>query len=339
MRLSAEPNDKGNRPKLRYLVTGGAGFIGSHLVDLLVSKGHEVEILDDFSTGVKENIEHLRKAKRVTISHGSILDLNLVNDLVGKVDRVFHLAAAVGVFSIMNSPLNSLLTNIKGTEIVLTSCLKHNKPFFLTSSSEIYGKNPSARLSETCDRIVGPPSISRWSYSDSKAIDEHLTLSTHREKGLEVRVVRLFNTVGPRQLGNYGMVIPRFVESAVGDRPITIYGSGLQNRSFGHVSDTVRAMYLVDQCPLAIGAPINIGSEHEISILDLANKIIQHTKSNSSIKYVGYKEVLGESFEDMEKRFPDTSLLRKLTGWTPLENLDTIIRDVTIFMRAHVANP
>lgn len=307
-------------------------------MDLLVSRGHEVEILDDFSTGVKENIEHLRNAKRVSISHGSILDLNLVNQLVGKVDRVFHLAAAVGVFSIMNSPLSSLLTNINGTEIVLTACLKQNKPFFLTSSSEIYGKSPSARLSENCDRVVGPPSISRWSYSDSKAIDEHLTLSTHREKGLEVRIVRLFNTVGPRQLGNYGMVIPRFVESAVGDRPITIYGSGLQNRSFGHVSDIVRAMYLVDQCPLAIGAPINIGSEHEISILDLANKIIEHTKSNSTIEHVGYKEVLGESFEDMERRFPDTSLLRKLTGWTPLENLDTIIRDVSIFIRARMVN-
>ena len=318
---------------MKFLLTGGAGFVGSHLLDQLVDRGDSVIVLDDFSTGRKENIAHHSQNKAVEVVEGSILDAGLVDRLAGKSDRVFHLAAAVGVFNIVKYPLESLTTNIKGSENVFEACLKHNKPVLITSSSEVYGKNTSDLLSEDSDRVVGAPQKIRWSYSDAKAIDEAMAIALHQQKDLETRIVRLFNTVGPRQIGRYGMVVPRFVESALKNEPLTIYGTGKQTRCFGHVSDVVDAILKVDGCIGAIGKPINIGVNQEISIVELAKKIIERTGSKSAIKYQSYEEAYAQGFEDMERRVPDNALLRKLTTWSPLKNIEDIIDDLV----AHLA--
>jgi UDP-glucose 4-epimerase len=313
---------------LRYLVTGGAGFIGSHLVDQLVSRGDSVIILDDFSTGCHENISHHVGNPLVEIVNGSILDYGLTETLVDKSDRVFHLAAAVGVFNIVQRPLESLTTNIKGSENVFDACLKHKKPVLITSSSEVYGKNTSDFLDENSDRVVGAPQKIRWSYSDAKAIDESMAIALHQQRGLETRIVRLFNTVGPRQVGRYGMVIPRFVEAALKNETIEIYGTGKQTRCFGHVSDVVEAMLLIDLCLEAVGIPVNIGIDQEISIYDLATLVIQRTSSSSDIRYESYENAYAQGFEDMERRVPNNSLLKRLTGWAPRKNIDNIIDDL-----------
>jgi len=313
---------------LKFLLTGGAGFVGSHLLDQLVDRGDSVIVLDDFSTGRKENISHHSQNKAVEVVEGSILDADRVDKLVSKSDRVFHLAAAVGVFNIVKHPLESLTTNIKGSENVFDACLKHNKPVLITSSSEVYGKNTSDFLNEDSDRVVGAPQKIRWSYSDAKAIDEAMAIALHQQKGLETRIVRLFNTVGPRQIGRYGMVVPRFVEAALKSEPLTIYGTGKQTRCFGHVSDVVDAILKVDNCRKAIGKPINIGINKEISILKLAEIVIERTASKSIIKYQSYEEAYSEGFEDMERRVPDNSLLRELTGWSPSKNIEKIIDDL-----------
>jgi len=318
---------------LKFLLTCGAGFVGSHLLDQLVDRGDSVIILDDFSTGRKENIAHHSQNKAVEVIEGSILDADLVDQLVSKSDRVFHLAAAVGVFNIVKHPLESLTTNIKGSENVFDACLKHNKPVLITSSSEVYGKNTSDLLSEDSDRVVGAPQKIRWSYSDAKAIDEAMAIALHQQKGLETRIVRLFNTVGPRQIGRYGMVVPRFVEAALKNEPLTIYGTGKQTRCFGHVSDVADAILQVDGCFEAIGRPINIGVNQEISILDLAKKVIERTGSKSAIKYQSYEEAYSQGFEDMERRVPDNALLKQLTTWSPLKNIENIIDDLV----AHLA--
>ena len=318
---------------MKFLLTGGAGFVGSHLLDQLVDRGDSVIVLDDFSTGRKENIAHHSQNKAVEVVEGSILDAGLVDRLVGKSDRVFHLAAAVGVFNIVKYPLESLTTNIKGSENVFEACLKHNKPVLITSSSEVYGKNTSDLLSEDSDRVVGAPQKIRWSYSDAKAIDEAMAIALHQQKDLETRIVRLFNTVGPRQIGRYGMVVPRFVESALKNEPLTIYGTGKQTRCFGHVSDVVDAILKVDGCIGAIGKPINIGVNQEISIVELAKKIIERTGSKSAIKYQSYEEAYAQGFEDMERRVPDNTLLKQLTSWSPLKNIENIIDDLV----AHLA--
>ena len=318
---------------MKFFLTGGAGFVGSHLLDQLVDRGDSVIILDDFSTGRKENIAHHSQNKAVEVVEGSILDADLVDKLVGNSDRVFHLAAAVGVFNIVKHPLESLTTNIKGSENVFEACLKHNKPVLITSSSEVYGKNTSDLLSEDSDRVVGAPQKIRWSYSDAKAIDEAMAIALHQQKSLETRIVRLFNTVGPRQIGRYGMVVPRFVESALKSEPLTIYGTGKQTRCFGHVADVVDAILKVDGCIEAIGKPINIGVNQEISIEDLAKKVIERTGSKSAIKYQSYEEAYSQGFEDMERRVPDNTLLRQLTTWSPLKNIENIIEDLV----AHLA--
>ena len=318
---------------MKFLLTGGAGFVGSHLLDQLVDRGDSVIVLDDFSTGRKENIAHHSQNKAVEVVEGSILDAGLVDRLAGKSDRVFHLAAAVGVFNIVKYPLESLTTNIKGSENVFEACLKHNKPVLITSSSEVYGKNTSDLLSEDSDRVVGAPQKIRWSYSDAKAIDEAMAIALHQQKDLETRIVRLFNTVGPRQIGRYGMVVPRFVESALKNEPLTIYGTGKQTRCFGHVSDVVDAILKVDGCIGAIGKPINIGVNQEISIVELAKKIIERTGSKSAIKYQSYEEAYAQGFEDMERRVPDNALLKQLTRWSPLKNIENIIDDLV----AHLA--
>lgn len=312
---------------MKYLVTGGAGFVGSHLVDQLILDGEEVVVLDDFSTGSWKNLTNHSGNPRVRVIEGSILDSSLTKKLVGEVDRVFHLAAAVGVFNIVKNPIGSLATNISGSENVLSACLEENKPVLITSSSEIYGKNTADLLSEDSDRIVGAPQKIRWSYSDAKAIDEALAISLHRQSRLETRVVRLFNTSGPRQVGNYGMVLPRFVEAAINGDPLEVYGTGNQTRCFIHVLDVVDAILRVDTCSGAIGQPINIGVNYEISILNLANKVIETLNSSSIIQMKSYEAAYVNGFEDMERRVPDTKLLHKLTGWESKRDLSKIILD------------
>lgn len=314
---------------MKYLVTGGAGFVGSHLVDSLLDLGHEVIVLDDLSTGRRSNIDHNNGNAKFTFVEGSILDIKLVNNLIQEVDRVFHLAAAVGVFNIVQYPLASLTTNIKGSENVFEACLIFNKPVLITSSSEVYGKNTSDLLNEESDRVVGAPQKIRWSYSDAKAIDESMAIALHRQKGLETRIVRLFNTVGPRQVGRYGMVVPRFVESALKNQSLEIYGSGKQTRCFGHVNDIVEAIVKVEVSPLTIGKPINVGVNQEISIIDLANLVISLLHSQSGIIYKPYEDAYSPGFEDMERRVPDTNLLRSITGWTPSNTIEDIVLDLS----------
>ena len=318
---------------MNILVTGGAGFIGSHLCERLVLDGHKVTAVDDFSTGKPENLENLKHSDLFTIVEGSILDLSLVYDLVRGADYVFHLAAAVGVFNIVNNPLASLLTNIRGTENILEAALSSNASVFITSSSEVYGKNISDSLKESDDRILGTPVTLRWSYSEAKAIDESLAYAYYIEKQLETRIVRFFNTVGPRQLGAYGMVVPRFVKSALTNEPITIYGDGNQTRCFAHVFDVIDAVIAIAFANNTIGKVINIGNDFEISINELARKIIAETNSESKIVYVPYSEAYGDGFEDMERRVPSINLIEQLVGWKPRRNLSTIISDISVEMK------
>lgn len=313
---------------MRILVTGGAGFIGSHLCERLVEDGHAVTALDNLSTGVASNLSGLYSSENFDFIEGSILDVQLLNELIDQSDYIFHLAAAVGVFNIVNNPLASLLTNIRGTENVLEGALRRNIPVFITSSSEVYGKNVSDSLSESDDRILGSPVTLRWSYSEAKAIDESLAYAYFVEKKLETRIVRFFNTVGPRQLGAYGMVVPRFVRSALNHEPITIYGSGEQTRCFGHVYDAVEAVIRIAFSPDTIGKVINIGNDFEISINDLAKKVISETGSKSSVVHIPYKEAYGDGFEDMERRVPNIELINQLVGWKPQRDLSTMISDI-----------
>jgi len=314
---------------MKILITGGAGFIGSHLADRLIENSHTVTILDDFSTGSLSNIFTFSASTDLQIVNGSILDIDLVTNLVAASDYVFHLAAAVGVFNIVNRPLESLVTNIRGTENVLEAALQNMIPVFLTSSSEVYGKNSADSLNEWDDRIIGSPTTLRWSYSEAKAIDESLAFAYFSEKKLPTRTVRLFNTVGPRQVGDYGMVIPRFVRSALQDKPITIYGSGLQTRCFAHIDDVIDAVLLVAFSDKTLGRVVNIGNNYEISMNDLAEKIILQTKSKSTIHHISYEEAYGEGFEDMTRRVPNLSLIKELTGWSPKRDLSMIIEDVS----------
>jgi UDP-glucose 4-epimerase len=313
---------------MRILVTGGSGFIGSHLTDRLLVDGHSVVIIDDSSTGKLANLQKHTNNPALTLLNGSILDEDLLRSVVPKIEYIFHFAAAVGVFNIINNPLSSLVTNIRGTENILEAALKKNTPVFLSSSSEVYGKNASDSLKESDDRILGSPTTLRWSYSEAKAIDETLAFAYWTEKKLPTRIVRFFNTVGPRQVGAYGMVIPRFVSMALKNEPITIYGNGAQTRCFGHVYDVVDAVISVAFSDKTIGKVINIGNNFEISMNDLAKMIIKETGSKSEIKYIPYSEAYGEGFEDMERRVPNIDLIKSLTGWQPKRDLTQIIKDV-----------
>ena len=318
---------------MRILVTGGAGFIGSHLCERLIKVGHSVTALDNFSTGMASNLTSLEGSQQFNLVEGSILDTNVLTPLINQADYVFHLAAAVGVFNIVNNPLASLLTNIRGTENVLEAAHTTKTPVFLTSSSEVYGKNVSDSLKESDDRILGTPVTLRWSYSEAKAIDESLAYAYFIEKQLETRIVRFFNTVGPRQLGAYGMVVPRFVKSALTQEPITIYGDGRQTRCFAHVYDVIDAVIAIAFAENTIGKVINIGNDFEISINDLAEKIIAETGSKSEIVYVPYQEAYGNGFEDMERRVPNIELINQLVGWKPQRDLSTIIADISVEMK------
>jgi len=318
---------------MQILVTGGAGFIGSHLCEKLAEDGHKVTAIDDFSTGRASNLEKLKDSKNFSMVEGSILNSSQLNPLIEESDYIFHLAAAVGVFNIVNNPIASLLTNIRGTENVLESAVKSGTPVFLTSSSEVYGKNISDSLKEGDDRVLGSPVTLRWSYSEAKAIDESLAYAYFVERKLETRIVRFFNTVGPRQLGAYGMVVPRFVKAAIANEPITIYGDGNQTRCFAHVFDVVDAVTAIAFADNTIGKVINIGNDFEISINDLARKIISETGSKSEIIYVPYSEAYGIGFEDMERRVPNIDLIKNLVGWEPRRDLTTMISDIATQMR------
>jgi UDP-glucose 4-epimerase len=318
---------------MRVLVTGGAGFIGSHLCERLIKEGHTVTAIDNFSTGKASNLKELKSTDSFTLVEGSILDTKLLSSIIINTEYIFHLAAAVGVFNIVNHPLASLLTNIRGTENVLEAAHATKTPVFLSSSSEVYGKNISDSLKESDDRILGSPVTLRWSYSEAKAIDESLAYAYFIEKQLETRIVRFFNTVGPRQLGAYGMVVPRFVKAALSNEPNTIYGDGNQTRCFAHVNDVVDAVIATAFAENTIGKVINIGNNFEISIDDLAKKIIAQTGSKSKVVYIPYEEAYGDGFEDMERRVPNIDLIKQLVGWKPERDLSTMIDDISTEMK------
>lgn len=322
---------------MRYLITGGAGFIGSHLADALLERDDSVTLLDNLSTGSERNIAHIRDHPDLTFQLGSILDDHLVRGLVDSHDVVVHLAAAVGVQLIVEKPLESMITNIRGSEVVLEACADKERKVVVASTSEIYGKNSGGPLHEESDRILGSTFKARWSYSTSKAVDEILAHTYHTDRGLPSIVVRLFNCVGPRQTGMYGMVVPRFVRQALTEEPLTVYGDGQQRRSFCHVLDTVAGILSLLDAPEAIGDVFNVGNETEISMNDLAAKVVEMTGSSSSITHVPYEVAYESGFEDMERRLPDISKIKTLTGWEPSRSLDATITDVIAHQRAEQA--
>ena len=317
---------------MRVLVTGGAGFIGSHLSDRLIADGHSVTVLDNLETGRLENLAAAQTTGKLTFIHGSVLDAPKVDQLVAESDFTYHLAAAVGVFNILEKPLASLMTNIRGTENVLDAAHKHKKPVLIASSSEVYGKNTSDSLQEDDSRILGSPLMLRWSYSQAKAIDETLAYAFYQDQGLQVRIVRFFNTVGPRQLGAYGMVVPRFIEAALANKDLEIYGNGNQTRCFGHIADIIDALIAVTSTDKTIGTVVNIGNSGEISINDLAAKIIAATGSKSKTVHVSYEDAYKVGFEDMDRRVPNIDRIKELTGWAPKRDLESIIKDVAAYL-------
>jgi UDP-glucose 4-epimerase len=313
----------------KALVTGGAGFIGSHLSELLLTQGWEVFVLDDVSTGQLENIEHLRGRSDFHLVVDSILSPAVVSEVVHKCDVVFHLAAAVGVRLIVEQPVHTMVTNVQGTETVLEYCSKFDKRVLIASSSEVYGDHREERpLAETDRRVYGPTTEKRWLYADSKAMDEHLALSYHLERGLDTVVVRLFNTVGPRQSGRYGMVIPRFVERALAGAPIEVHGDGTQTRSFCHVADTIRALSGLMDAREISGEIFNVGSSERVSILQLAERVKAAVGSDSPLEFVPYELVYDQGIEDTLHREPATGKIREAIGWQTTRDLDGIIADV-----------
>jgi len=320
---------------MNVLITGGAGFIGSHLCDALLQENHQVLILDNMSTGSATNIAHIKG--EVEIHQGDIRDSELVEKLMAPCDLVLHMAAALGVNTILESPIESVSTNFTGSEVVLTAAVKLKKRIVIASTSEVYGKNPKQPLSETDDRVVGAPQKIRWTYSDAKALEEAIAHALFLSKGLKVTTVRLFNTVGPRQTGRYGMVVPRFVQSAIKNEPISIYGDGAQSRVFCHVSDAVRAILMIAKDDSTIGEVYNVGGIGEVSIKQLADKIIQRINSKSAISYTPYSEAYAAGYEDMQRRVPDISKIKGALGWAPEKSLDNIVDDVAAEM-AHQSN-
>jgi UDP-glucose 4-epimerase len=311
---------------MRVLITGGAGFIGSHLADHYVNAGHTVALLDNFSTGSKSNIAHLEG--KVTTVDGDIRNIELIDQLTKDSDLVLHMAAALGVNTILESPLESMSTNITGSEVVLNAVAKHKKRIIIASTSEIYGKNPNQPLSETDDRVVGAPQKIRWTYSDAKAIEEAMAFALHQEKKLPVTTVRLFNTVGPRQTGRYGMVVPRFVHAALKNEPITIYGDGTQSRVFCHVADAVQAIAVMAASDSTVGDVYNVGGTGEVTIKQLAEQVLSVTGSKSEITYTPYSDAYPAGFEDIQRRVPDISKVKGAIGWAPTKDLKQIISDI-----------
>jgi UDP-glucose 4-epimerase len=313
------------------LLTGGAGFIGSHLADAFTTRGDTVTILDDLSTGRLENIEHLLDRDNVTFVEGSSGDREVVDELVRDAELVLHLASAVGVQLIVSNPLDSLTANVRGCENVLTAAARHGKRVLYTSTSEVYGKNSSGALNEESDRVLGSPFKARWNYAIAKGFGEALAHGLHRDRGAATITVRLFNTVGPRQTGMYGMVLPRFVRQALNGEDLTVFGNGTQTRCFAHVHDTVAAILMLLEHDEAIGDVFNIGSGGETPVIELARRVIERSGSDSHVSLVPYEEAYGEGFEELGRRKPDTTKLQHLTGWAPTRTIDDAIDDVILF--------
>lgn len=319
----------------KYLITGGAGFIGSHLSERLLAAGHEVTVLDNLSTGSASNVSHLRSNPRFQLLSGSVLDELLVGSLVAQADRVFHLAAAVGVRYILEHPVETITTNVDGTRVVLEAVKKYGVPVLITSTSEVYGKNPKVPLSEDDDSVLGSTSLYRWSYACTKALDEFLALAYARTQGVKAVIVRLFNTVGPRQVGRYGMVIPRFVQAALEGKPLYVHGDGGQSRTFCDVSDATGALVRLIEEPKACGQVFNIGGREESTILALAERVVRLTGSKSAVQLVPYDVAFAgtEGFEDMRRRVPDLTRIRSLIGYEPQHNLDSILNRIIAWQR------
>ncbi len=322
---------------MRYLVTGGAGFVGSHLSEELLRRGHEVIVIDDLSTGTIRNIRHLTDNKRFRYVIDTVANRTLLAELVDDADVIYHLAAAVGVKLIVESPVRTIETNIKLTELVLEMAQKKKRPVFIASTSECYGKSTDFPFHEEGDLVLGPSSKGRWSYACSKLIDEFLAIAYHRERGLPTVVGRLFNTVGPRQTGQYGMVVPTFVKQALAGQPVTVFGDGQQSRCFTHVADAVRALIGLMERPDAYGQVFNIGNTEEVSIFNLAQRVISQSGSRSEIQFVPYERAYEPGFEDMNRRIPDVSKIGQLIGWKPTISLDQILGDVIAWCRTGAA--
>ena len=322
---------------MRVFITGGAGFIGSHLATRFLERGDRVLILDDLSTGSMDNIAHLTGREGFEYRIGSALDVPLVAECLDRCDATVHLAAAVGVRLIVERPVHTIETNIRATEVVLAAAAKKQKPVLLASTSEVYGKSVKLPFAEEDDLQLGPTTHSRWAYACSKALDEWLGLAYHREKAVPVTVVRFFNTVGPRQTGRYGMVLPNFAAQALAGDPITVYGDGTQSRCFGHVRDAVEALLRLLDTPASVGGVFNVGSDEEVTILRLAELVREAAGSRSEIQLVPYAEAYAEGFEDMQRRVPDLAKLERTVGFRPRTPLATIIADVVADQRARLA--
>ena len=320
---------------MKLLITGGAGFIGSHLAERLIEMGHLVIALDDLSTGTSSNIAQLEKNPSFEFIKGSMLDEKLVETLMSRVDGCIHLGAALGVQRILEKPYQSLVANIHGSEIAIKAAAEQGKRFFLASTSELYGKNPNQPLTEESDRVLGSPQLIRWAYSEAKALDESLAQMFMASHGLKFVTGRFFNTVGPRQSGAYGMVLPRFVASAIKNEPLLVYGDGSQSRVFCHVSDAINGVLKIFFDDKALGHAFNIGGEEEISIKELAMRVISVTNSSSSIEYLPYSKAYPEGFEETMRRVPDTTKLRNMSGWKSEYSLDGIISDIEKYLRAN----
>jgi UDP-glucose 4-epimerase len=319
---------------MRYLITGGAGFIGSHLADELLHRGHQVHALDDLSTGSMENVRHLKEQQGFTYTIESSATTRTVAELVDEADVIYHLAAAVGVELIVESPVRTIETNVRCTEVVLAQANKKNKPVFIASTSEVYGKSTALPFNEDGDLVMGATQKGRWSYACSKAIDEFLAIAYYKERKLPTVVGRLFNTVGPRQTGRYGMVVPNFVRQALANQPITVHGDGSQSRCFCHVADVVQALVAIMEREDLYGEVINIGNDEEITIRGLAEEIKTRTESESEIHTIPYDEAYEEGFEDMQRRIPDLTKVKSRLGWEPTRDLATILDDVIAHQRA-----
>ena len=315
---------------MNILVTGGAGFIGSHLVESLLTEGDQVTVLDDLSAGNRENLALGGNLSGLRIVEGSILDKNLVSGLLDSTDKCFHLAASLGVANIVNDPITALEVNITGSQIVLNEAANRTIRTVMTSTSEIYGRNSQTPLDENSDRILGSPKISRWTYSEAKALDEFMAFHLNKSKNFPVTIARLFNTVGPRQVGKYGMVLPRFIESALKNEPLTVYGDGSQTRTFCSVSEVVNALSSLSKSDQTIGEVYNVGSSNEISIIDLAQKVISKLNSSSQILFKSFSDNFGEEFEEASSRVPSIAKIQSAIGWQSTKGIDEIIDDIVL---------